>query len=966
MLKFPLTLLSVLTTALKRLRANFGLALCALIALVAAVALSVSVPIYAEGASLRLLESTLAKQERQTNRSAFALLFRYLSSSKGPLEWERVKPADDFISGPGLARLQLPLQGLARHVRTDPLRMLLPPSSGAQNPFLKNIAVGFMTGMDERIRIVDGAAPKPSSEPIKVGGNTRNAPVEVMIMRDLADELGINVGEEFTLVGTVGGKVASIPIRIAGLWSPINANDPGWFYPPSALKDVALVPEATFTGPIAGLLKNEVSLALWFARLDGTHLNAAQAAPLLSRIDSVSAQAAGLVSGLKLEQSPRDSLIRYRQDARALTLQLFVFSAPILGLVLYFAGLVAALLVNRQRGEIALLKTRGVRDAQILGIYVVEWLLMGTVALATGPWLGLLFAQLMGRTRSFLQIAGDTPDLPLTLTWGSLRFGVIAVALALCAALLPALVAARRTLVDEQQQSARALRPPLWQRFYLDILLLIPPAYGLYQLRRTGGLQLGTARGADPFSNPLLLVLPMLLCFALGLLAVRMIPLVFELLARLARRPNWTAPLVALRALARQPSAYRGPLLLLILTLSLAAFSASMAATLDSALTTAIGYQVGAATQLLETGQSTERPSNQPGGQPPQQPGKKDIQEEPRYLFVPVSDHLNVPGITAATRVGTYSDVAIQLGGSSSTVQLVGIDRVDFPKVIGRFDRNWGGGESLGSLMNLLARNADGVLVTRDVLAKGPKIGDPLPALVKIDDDQRQVTFKIVGAIDLWPGYYPQDGPIVVANLNYIFDEMSGQYPYDVWIDRDPAAKLDAIASGVRGLGISLVDVRDAATLITEAQSQPQRQGLFGLLSVGFLAAGGLTLLGFLLAALITARRRAIELGVLRALGMSGAQVAIELVTEQLLLVVAGIAAGTGIGLLAAQLVVPLLQVGAGPHPGTPASPPQLAWAQVAIIYAVFGAALLITLLALAGALGRMKLFQAVKLGDAN
>ncbi|MDQ2998785.1 MAG: FtsX-like permease family protein, partial [Chloroflexota bacterium] len=445
MLNFPLTLLSVLSTAIKRLRANFGLALCALIALLAAVALSVSVPIYAEGASLRLLQSTLAKQERQTNRSAFALLFRYLGSSKGPLEWERVKPTDDFISGAGLQRLQLPLQGLARHVRTDQLRMLLPPASGAQNPFLKNVSIGFMTGMDQQITIVDGAAPKPSSEPIPVGGNTKASSVEVMIMRDLADELGINVGEQFTLVGTVGGRVAAIPVRVAALWSPINQKDPAWFYPPSALKDVLLVPEATFTGPIAGLLKNEVGLALWFARLDGAHLTAAQAAPLLSRIDGVSAQAAGLIPSLKLEQSPRESLARYRQDAQALTVQLFVFSAPILGLVLYFAALVAALLVNRQRGEIALLKTRGVRDIQILGIYIIEWLLMGAIALAIGPWLGMLFAQLMGRTRSFLQISADAPDLPLALTWDSLRFGGVAVALALGAALLPALLAARRT-----------------------------------------------------------------------------------------------------------------------------------------------------------------------------------------------------------------------------------------------------------------------------------------------------------------------------------------------------------------------------------------------------------------------------------------------------------------------------------------------------------------------------------------
>src|SRR5207249_578999 len=119
--------------------------------------------------------------------------------------------------------------------------------------------------------------------------------------------------------------------------------------------------------------------------------------------------------------------------------------------------------------------------------------------------------------------------------------------------------------------------------------------------------------------------------------------------ARLATRPSWVAPLIALRALARQPGAYRGPLLLLILTLSLAAFSASMAATLDGALHETIRYQVGAATQLLETGQSTD------DGEVEQ----KDIHQEARWLFVPVSDHLNVPGVTAATRIGTY-DAAIQ------------------------------------------------------------------------------------------------------------------------------------------------------------------------------------------------------------------------------------------------------------------------------------------------------------------
>jgi putative ABC transport system permease protein len=953
MLNFLLTIISVFTTAVKRLRANFGLALCALCALIAAVALAVSIPVYAEGASLRLLKAELAKQERQNNRSPFALLFRYfVSGTNQPLEWERVKSADDYIKGDGLASLDLPVAGLARHARSGQLRLFLPPSAGGQNQFLKNVTLGFLSGMDERIKIVDGAAPKPALD-VKQS-------VDVMLMRDLADELGVNVGDQFTLVGAAGSRVASIPIRVAGLWAPISAKDPAWFFPPGAFKDVILAPETTYTGPVAAALKGEVGQVLWFARLSGDGLTAAQAIPLLGRIESARARAAGIVQGLKLEQSPADALNRYRSGAAALTLQLFVFSAPILGLVFYFVGLVAAQLVARQRGEIALLKTRGVRDAQILGIYVVEWLLLGAVALSVGPTIGLFFAEFMGRTRSFLQIAADAPPLPLALTSDNLRFGVAAVALGLLAALAPAAVATRRTLVDEQQQAARAVRKPFWQRFYLDFLLLIPPAYGIYQLGRSNGIQLGALRGANPLDNPLLLVVPMLFCFALGLIAVRLIPLLLELLARLSARPAWVAPLVALRALARQPSAYRGPLLLLILTLSLASFSASMAATLDGALREAIGYQIGAATQLLETGQSTEQPQGQD-----QQPERKDIRDEARWLFVPVSDHLDVSGITAAARVGSY-DAAIQLGGISQQAQLVGIDRVDFPKVIGRFDRAWAGGQPLGALMNLLARTPEGVIVSKDALAKGLKVGDTLPAVLTLFDDRREVRFKIVAAVDLWPGYYPQDGPVIVANLNYIFDQMGGLYPYDVWISRDPSAKVDNIVSGVRGLGIAVVDARDAAALIAEEQAQPRRQGLFGLLSVGFIAAGALTLLGFLISALIAARRRAIDLGVLRALGMSGVQVAVELVIEQVLLVAAGIGAGTGIGLLAAKLVVPLLQVGAGPHPGTPAYPPQIAWDQVSLIYLVFAAALLLTLLALSWTLGRMRLFQAVKLGDAN
>ncbi|HMP43346.1 MAG TPA: ABC transporter permease, partial [Roseiflexaceae bacterium] len=774
-------------------------------------ALAVSVPVYAEAASLRVLRDEIARQEQRSGRSPFALLFRYVGAWNGPLEWDRVAPADTFLRGEGIESLRLPINTLARHARAEQLR-LFGAGGDFGNEFLRNVSLGFISGLEPQIRLIDGAAPQPAA-----GDATPQAPIEVMVSREFAEELGLNVGDRFTIVGG-GNRPASFPIVVSGLWAPINPADPAWFFAPSALKDILLTAEASYSGPIATALTGEVGQVLWYVRLSGDGLTAAEAAPLLGRIEAARTRATAFVPGLRLEQSPAEALALYQRESAALTLQLFVFSIPILALVLYFVALVAGLLVARQQSEIALLKSRGVRDSQIVGMSIIEWLILGAIALGIGPQIGMLFAGLMGRTRSFLQLGESETSLALTLTWENGRFALAAVIVTIIAGLLPVLRATRRTLADEQRQAARVLQPPLWQRLYLDILLLVPPLYGIYQLRTSGGLQFGGG-GADPLSNPLLMLVPVFFCFAAGLIAVRLIPLLLGLLARLAARPSWVVPLVALRTLARQPGAYRGPLLLLILTLSLAAYTASMAATMDDALRRAVTYQVGAATQLIETGLSTEQQNNQPGQQPGQQP-RNNIADEPRFLFIPVQDHLDVAGIEAVARVGSYQAIT-QLGGANRPVQLVGIDRLDLPKVIEEFDRTWAAGESLGALMNLLARYPDGAIVSRDMLSRGVAIGDALPMQLQLFGDQRQVTFRIIAAVDLWPGYYPQDGPIVVTNLNYLFDSMGGQYPYDVWIKRDPAADLDTLATEVRRLGFTLVDIRDAATIVIREQERP-------------------------------------------------------------------------------------------------------------------------------------------------
>ena len=225
-------------------------------------------------------------------------------------------------------------------------------------------------------------------------------------------------------------------------------------------------------------------------------------------------------------------------------------------------------------------------------------------------------------------------------------------------------------------------------------------------------------RSNDPFQNPLLFLIPALGVFALTLVILRVLPLMMRAIVWLVSRTRSVGLLLAARHLARNPGSYAAPLLLLVLTLSLSAFTASLAQTLDNHLYDQSYYQVGADLRVDELGASG---------------GPADVaaylalggtvgEEEPRWLFLPVAEHLKVPGIEAAGRVGRYPATA-QL--SSRTVQgtFLGIDRVDFASRGFLAPRLRPG--PLGALMNALALAPDGILTSRDFMKEyALKVGD--------------------------------------------------------------------------------------------------------------------------------------------------------------------------------------------------------------------------------------------------
>ena len=157
--------------------------------------------------------------------------------------------------------------------------------------------------------------------------------------------------------------------------------------------------------------------------------------------------------------------------------------------------------------------------------------------------------------------------------------------------------------------------------------------------------------------------------------------------------------------------------------------------------------------------------------------------------------------------------------------------------------------------------------------------------------------------------------------------------------------------------------LEEPSTKINREQSRPERQGLFGLLSIGFITSSIATMIGFLLYTVFSYRRRYVELGILRAIGLSQRSMILSVAWELGLLIVMGLAIGLGIGLLVSVLYIPYMQFVSSLEGTAPPYVVTMAWTEIGQIVALFLATFALIMVILLVILRRMRIFQAVKLG---
>lgn len=948
--------------ASQRLRYEPGLSLALLAGWLAAVALVSAIPMYSDAINQALLRKEL-RNEANSRRPAFGFLFQYVRTTKDP-PWDNYLALNQFMEITLPADLGLPRQTAMHYVKSDLFQFFPALSDSYQrgDEPLSRVHLGFIGDLEPAITLVEGAMPVTTWSP--------GQPLEVLVALEFAEELGLQVGETYILFNSAGVAGAkedlSQPVRIAGIW---QANDPSaafWYIPPSAFATTLLVDPALYTHVLREQIPRPLYDLGWYEAFDGSGVRAENVEPFLDRIATVENRLSALLSGTRLTLSPVAALQRYQVTVSAQAVLILLLGLPVIGLILLFIGLIASSMVERQQLEIAILKSRGSSNGQIGTIFLLQGLTLCGLALLLGLPLGWLAAQGMGSTRQFLDFQRTTPLL-VAITRESIRYAVAGVLLALLVTLAPAIQAARLTVVTAKQRSSRPDRRGIWLQLGVDTLLLLAAGYGYYLLSGQGTFaRLRWGEGVDPWENPLLFVAPTLFLVAGARLYLHLLPITLYLLERIATGLPSITVLLSLRNLARNSRQYSALITLLLLTTGLGAYVTSFARTADENLLARTAYRIGANLVLTEgAGQIDRANANALASQNTTTTANQTSDAEeglPGWAMLPVTEHLRVPGVQAVARVGRFQ-ASVRTANALVTGELYGIDREDFPKVA-YFRRDFAP-LSLGALMNELALEPSGLLVSRAFLQQSTlQVGDSLQLTGLIAGTNQSLLFKIVGILDLFPTAYPREQPFFVANLEYIFNELGGPLPYYVWLAVDEQVKPSDLTAGLTELGFEILTLDDVQAEVSAEQTRPERIGLFGFFSLGFVVTTLLSILALVTHAFLMYQRRFVQLGILRAIGLSARQVATTQVSEHLLTTVVGILGGAGLGLICSYLFIPFMQIGYAQTDLIPPFAVVIAWQDVLLAVSLILITSLLITAGVAWLLTRLKMFNAIKLGE--
>lgn len=929
--------------------------LCLLIGIILLTATAISFPLYSNAAYNRMLREEFDYYLSKEGKWPAILQFNFQSNQneggKSTIQMEQLM--DGLDEQLGVAKKE--------YIYYYKLNSSKAHSLMNRNdlPDLK-LRLGFLSDMEEHVKILAG-------DWYSETGYSEDGAIEAVISQSCLVESRLLVGETMEYEYLLGPDGEPIRVKIVGVFEAENLNEYYWQVTPEEMVDVLHIRESVFRDYFTGdRAVDYIYGGQYFYMWDYGKLTVSDTAKLYDETQDL-ANKSKFRNTIE-EPDYLDILDTYNANLKRIDATLFILQIPIWILLAAFLFMISTQMYDVERNEIAVMKSRGSSELQTFLLYFYQSVFLTVLGTVMGIPLGRFFAELMGTTRGFLEFAART-SLRVEYTNKAYIYAAVAAVGCILMITLPAIKHSRVSIVHLKLQTVKFKRS-WWEICFLDIICLAVALYGYYtSIQNQAAIAESTVKQSS--LDPLLYLSSSLFILGMGLLLLRIQPLLIHLIYLIGKRFWGPASYMTFMENRKNGRKQQFIMLFLILSISMGMYHSTAARTiLQNALENKF-YMDGADLIVAEHWHNNQEGVivGAGGSMPPFQ------YYEPKF-----NKYYDLESAASFTKVikAAGSIARTDSGMGFGTVfLLVGINTKQYGQITmlqeGLQEKHY------YEYLNELSQEPDGILLSSNFRDDfGFKIGDTIFYNVYEQTATGSVKAVIVDFVDYWPGYVPSE---IVLNLDgsaqtekrYLMIANTGALtrrwgpsaiPYQVYIDLKDGEGTAEFYQWVEDNHVELDNYTDKQEDMDDVVTDPLMQGTNGILTMGFLVTMVLCVFGYLIYWILSIRSREMIFGVLRAGGMYSGEIVHILINEQIFCGGFSILAGTLIGILTSRMFVPMLQLAYAA--ADQVLPLQLFAKSIDTIrlYSVIGAVLLICLIVLVLIIRRMDISKALKLGE--
>jgi ABC-type antimicrobial peptide transport system permease subunit len=433
--------------------------------------------------------------------------------------------------------------------------------------------------------------------------------LEAIIPEEAAALFEVEVGDRLIAVPTWADDIPFVSVVVSGIFQRNNLDSELWYLEREALlgstgADFRTVPfyvsETAFLEVLGPSLRKLDSTYIWLLDVDEARLNADNANLAASHIGSMGSSLDAILPRYLQSTVLVEAIGRYDRRLFFTRLPMFMVLVLIGVVIVYYVATLSSLIVEDRRSEVVLLRSRGATSSQILTVFILEGATIAAIAIVAGPLLAAGAISILGLTPAFTDLTGGAL-LDVGISRDAYLMSGLGGVIGLVALVFPAVQASRIGVIRHRQEAARPSAKPLFQRYYLDVLLLLVSIYLFRQLTEQGSV-VATRLVGENVVNELLLALPGLTLLAAAMVLLRVFPLAMDLGSRLFSSWLPTGLVMGVWQIARSPTHYARLSLLLILTAGLGIFASSFGATLQRSFQERVLYSAGSDLRVEQVG----------------------------------------------------------------------------------------------------------------------------------------------------------------------------------------------------------------------------------------------------------------------------------------------------------------------------------------------------------------------------